>query len=158
LLLACLGAPVGLKASQSYTLPLWLERSPLWHRRLFLAGLFGAELTTPATITKHGTVFGAPTLSVNKRPAHSDSGRALLEGVSAWLTAFGVETQALLCDTAQENADGERSVRWRLVLSPKPKSLRCLWFRVGYEYNRRRSHLAALAVQYLKHKENAVAK
>src|SRR5262249_4379050 len=59
-LLACLGAPVGKKAEQAYDVPGWLRAAPLWQRRLFLAGLFGAELTKPKTVTGHGTVFGAP--------------------------------------------------------------------------------------------------
>jgi tRNA-splicing ligase RtcB len=156
-LLSCLGAPVGRKAEQSYDLPGWLDASPLWHRRLFLAALFGAELTTPATITNHGTVFGAPTLSMNKRPAHEDGGRRLLDKIAVWLGEFGVKTQAIHRDEAQRNADGEVSIRLRLVLSPVATSLRLLWGRVGYEYNRKRRGLAALAVQYLKFKERVLA-
>jgi tRNA-splicing ligase RtcB len=156
-LLSCLGAPVGRKAEQSYDLPGWLDSSPLWHRRLFLAALFGAELTTPATITKHGTVFGAPTLSMNKRPAHEASGRRLLDKIAVWLCEMGVKTQAIHRDEAQRNADGEVSIRLRLVLSSVPASLRLLWGRVGYEYNRKRRGLAALAVQYLKFKERVLA-
>ena len=79
----------------------------------FLGGLFGAELTTPTTITEHGTVFGAPTLSMNKRPAYVRGGRRFLEQVSVWLKEFGVTTQAILIDTAQKNPDGEHSERLR---------------------------------------------
>ena len=156
-LLACLGAPVGKKTHQDYPATAWLNAAPLWQKRLFLAALFGAELTTPATITGHGTVFCAPTLAMNKRRANVASGRHFLERISAWLKGFGVATQALLIDTVQENADGERSERLRLVLSPRGESLLNLWGRVGYEYNRKRSGLAALAVQYLKRKERTLA-
>ena len=156
-LLACLGAPVGLKARQSYGLPAWLDSSPLWHRRLFLAALFGAELTTPKTISGHDTVFGAPTLSMNKRPGHEASGRALLEKISEWLEGFGVRTQKIHEDKAQTNKNGEVSTRLRLVLSTKSECLRALWSQVGYEYNRSRCGLAALAVSYLKRKEGIIA-
>jgi tRNA-splicing ligase RtcB len=156
-LLSCLGAPVGRKAEQSYDLPVWLDSSPLWHRRLFLAALFGAELTTPATITNHGTVFGAPTLSMNKRPAHEGSGRRLVDKIAVWLREVGVQTQAVHRDEAQTNADGNVSIRLRLVLSTLSESLRHLWGRVGYEYNRKRRGLAALAVQYLKFKDRVLA-
>ena len=156
-LLACLGAPVGNKTRQDYPAPAWLKSAPLWHKRLFLAALFGAELTTPAAVTGHGTVFGAPTLSMNKRSAHITAGRCFLEQVSSWLKEFGVTTQALLTDAVQKNADGERSVRLRLILSPRSESLLNLWSRVGYEYNRKRGGLAALAVQYLKHKQKILA-
>ena len=155
-LLSCLGAPVGRKTEQSYDLAAWLDCSPLWHRRLFLAGLFGAELTTPATITGHGTVFGAPTLSMNKRPAHEASGRRLLDKISVWLREMDVHTQAIHRDEAQSNADGEVSIRLRLVLSTTSENLRHLWSRVGYEYNRKRRGLAALAVQYLKFKDQVI--
>src|SRR5262245_36080655 len=107
-LLACLGAPVGRKPLQDYSAPAWLEAAPLWQKRLFLAALFGAELTTPATVTGHETVFSAPTLSMNKRPAYAASGREFLGRLSTWLVEFGVETQNILSETAQENADGER--------------------------------------------------
>ncbi|MGH7224621.1 MAG: RtcB family protein, partial [Gemmataceae bacterium] len=152
-LLACLGVPVGNKACQDYDAPAWLDAAPLWHKRLFLAALFGAELTTPATITGHGTVFTSPTLSMSKRVARVASGRRFLQQLSEWLQQFGVDTQALHARTEQMNKDGERSVRLRLILSPKAESLRNLWARVGFEYNRKRSALAGLAVQYLKHKE-----
>jgi tRNA-splicing ligase RtcB len=152
-LLACLGAPVGNKARQDYEAPQWLDAAPLWHKRLFLAALFGAELTTPATITGHGTVFSAPTLCMSKRVSRVASGRRFLGQLSTWLEAFGVATQAIADREEQMNKDGERSVRLRLILSPDSESLRNLWGRVGYEYNRKRSGLAALAVQYLKHKE-----
>ncbi len=152
LLLACLGAPVGDKARQAYSVPRWLETAPLWHKRLFLAALFGSELTTPATITGHDTVFGAPTLSMNKRTAFVDSGRQFLEQVGAWLEGFGVAVQSLLCEPNYRDKEGEESLRLRLVLSPKCESLLNLWSRVGYEYNCKRSALASLAVQYLKHK------
>jgi len=156
-LLACLGAPVGKKPQQDYSAPAWLDAAPLWQKRLFLAALFGAELTTPATITGHDTVFGAPTLSMNKRRAFAARGREFLGKLSAWLAEFGVLTQNILGDTVQENADGERSERLRLVLSGTADSLLNLWTQVGYEYNRERAGLAALAVQYLKHKQRHLA-
>jgi tRNA-splicing ligase RtcB len=151
-LLACLGAPVGNKAERDYSLPAWLDGAPAWHRRLFLAALFGAELTSPATVTGHPTVFFAPTLGMNKRPAFCPGGKRFLENIAAWLRPFGVETQAILVEDAIETPAGRPSQRLRLVLSSRAESLLNLWSAVGYEYNRARSHKAALAVQYLKHK------
>ncbi|MGH7964777.1 MAG: RtcB family protein, partial [Candidatus Binatia bacterium] len=46
-LLALLGCPIGNKAGQDYAVPAWLLNAPLWHKRLFLASYFGAELQTP---------------------------------------------------------------------------------------------------------------
>jgi tRNA-splicing ligase RtcB len=153
LLLCCLGAPVGKKTEQDFLAPAWLEMAPLWQKRLFLAAFFGAELTTPATVTGHGTVFGAPTVAMNKRSDRVAGGRLFLGQLSSWLKAFGVETQSILHEPGRTKNGQEYSDRLRLVLSGKADTLLNLWIRVGYEYNRKRSGQAALAIQYLKHKE-----
>ncbi len=149
-LLGCLGAPVGKKPAQDYGVPAWLDKAPLWARRLFLAGLFGAELSSPATITGHDTLFNPPVLSMNKRGPNADSGRAFLRGIGRLLAGFGVEVQNLVEDEVSPLAAKEPTVRLRLILSGKLDSLVALWSRVGYEYNRKRRGKAALAVQYLK--------
>jgi tRNA-splicing ligase RtcB len=154
LLLACLGAPIGNKVCQNYDAPEWLESAPLWQKRLFLAALFGAELTTPASITGHGTILGQPTLGMNKKPEYVASGKRFLERLSQWLARFGVETQSILLEPPAQKGIGIGSQRLRLVLTTKIESQVNLYGRIGYEYNRRRSGLAALAVQYLKHKRN----
>ncbi|HZU37251.1 MAG TPA: intein-containing RctB family protein [Gemmataceae bacterium] len=154
LLLACLGAPVGNKARQDYEAPAWLEQAPRWHKRLFLAAFFGAELTTPATIPGHGSVFGAPTIGMNKRLPYAASGRRFLEQLGTWVGEFGVRVQGLYeeCDW-QTNKAGEGTIRCRLALSGQVDTLIALWSRIGYEYNAKRSALAALAVQYLRAKQ-----
>jgi tRNA-splicing ligase RtcB len=154
LLLACLGAPVGNKACKDYDAPSWLERAPLWQLRLFLAALFGAELTTPASMTGHGTVLAQPTLGMNKKPECVAGGKHFLERLSRWLARFGVETQSILLESLPSIGDGSGSQRLRLILTTKIESQLNLYSRIGYEYNRKRSGLAALAVQYLKHKRN----
>jgi tRNA-splicing ligase RtcB len=150
-LLAALGGAVGKKTHQTYSTPDWLEHAPLWQKRLFLAAFFGAEMTTPATITGHDTVFGAPTVGMNKHADHMETGRNFLERISAWLKDFGVETQAVLAEPA--GTQTKQTGRLRLVLSPKAESLLNLWSKVGYEYNAKRASLAALAVHYLRHKQ-----
>src|SRR5262249_6721167 len=122
-LLVCLGTPRGVKSRQSYDVPAWLEAAPLWHKRLFLAGLFGAELSSPATVTDHETVFAAPTLSMNKRSEHVPSGRKFLHQLSSWLSQCGVETQGLPTREEQINADGERSIRLKLILASATDNL-----------------------------------
>jgi tRNA-splicing ligase RtcB len=158
LLLACLGVPVGNKARQDYEAPRWLYAAPLWQKRLFLAALFGAELSSPRTVSGHDTVFAPPTLSLNKRPAHVPSGRAFLEDISNLVSHFGVKTQAITVRNEQTNLDGQQSIRLQLLLSPKSDDLLNLWGKVGFEYNRKRAGLAALAVQYLKCKAQLIAR
>jgi tRNA-splicing ligase RtcB len=152
LLLACLGAPVGNKTRQDYDAPAWLDRAPRWYRRLFLASLFGAELSTPSSVPGHGTVLAQPTLGMNKKPEFIASARRFLEQVSTWLREFEIETQSILLDKPTSRGTGQGSQRFRLVLSTKLESLIHLYGRVGFEYNHKRSARAALALQYLKHK------
>ncbi len=152
-LLAVLGAPVGTKSSQDFGVPTWLFEAPRWQKRLFIAALFGAELSAPATYKDHGTNFYAPVLSMNKREGFVESGRAFLADLGRLLTEFGVEVQTISQRKEQVNQDGSRSVRLRLILSSRPESLINLWGRVGFEYNRERRCLSLAALQYLKEKE-----
>jgi len=47
-----LGLPLGKKTVAAYCVPEWIMKAPRWVKRLFLAGFFGAELTTPQTHCK----------------------------------------------------------------------------------------------------------
>jgi tRNA-splicing ligase RtcB len=156
-LLAFLGAPVGRKATQDYEVPAWLASAPRWQKRLFLAALFGAELTAPQTVSGHGYNFAAPVLSLNKREGHETSGRVFLQQIADWLQEFGVATRQIAMRPEQVNADGRRSIRLRLVIQADPENLTRLWSTVGYEYNRKRRALAAVAVQYLAYKQRRIA-
>ncbi len=156
-LLAYLGAPVGGKAKQDYDAPYWLDRAPRWQKRLFLAALFGAELSSPQTVTGHGYNLAAPVLSMNKRESVVESGRRFLEQLSKWLSEFDVRVQSLQTREEQSNRDGSRSIRLRLAIAADPDNLIRLWSRVGYEYNRRRRFLAAVAVHYLRLKQQHIS-
>ena len=151
-LLAALGAPVGDKTAQDYGVPPWLWEVPRWQQRLFLAALFGAELSTPRAYKTNNYNFMMPVLSLSKREAHAASGRAFLEGIARLLEGFGVQTRKISQRLEQAHADGSYSVRLRLVLSSREESLMNLWGRIGFEYNRKRQALANVAVAYLRHK------
>ncbi len=155
-LLAALGAPMGNKAMQDYSLPAWLFEIPRWQQRLFLAALFGAELSSPRAFEDHNHNFMPPMLSLNKRASCLESGRRFLEDLSRLLQGFGVVTNAINPRPEQMNIDGSRSQRWRLILSSQTESLLKLWGVVGFEYNRKRRYLANLAVAYLKAKSQIV--
>ena len=149
-LLAALGAPVGSKAAQDFTAPAWLEGGPRWLKRLFLAGLFGAEPTAPCAVPGHGRTLSAPTLSLSKRADRVASGEAFLRQLARWLAELGVEVQNLSLRTEPPDADGRRSVRLRLTISAAPENLVRLWSTVGCEYNRERQARAAVAAAYLR--------
>jgi tRNA-splicing ligase RtcB len=149
-LLRCLGTIDGNKAEQDFNMPAWLDHAPRWMRRLYLAGLFGAELTTPQTVTNHPYNFIGPALSMNKRESNVPSGRRYFEKVQAWLSEFGVESFFLKEREEYVNQDGRLSIRLRLQISSKPENLIRPWSIVGFEYNRRKTYLGCVAAQYLK--------
>ncbi|MBN2120761.1 MAG: intein-containing RctB family protein [Candidatus Omnitrophica bacterium] len=153
-LMAALGVPVGNKCHQSYGLPKWLFKAPLWQKRLFLAGLFGAELSSPKTMTGHGYNFYCPTLSMNKLQSYLDNGRDLLEGIAGLLSEFGVFTYPISQRKEYVNKEGLVSYRLRLMVLNKTDNLINLYGKVGFEYNHERKFLSNLAVQYLRLKRS----
>lgn len=155
-LLVALGIPLGNKAVQDYEVPAWLFKAPLLQKRLFLAALFGAELSTPEAFKERNYNFKCPVLSLNRHRGFVESGRTFLEGIAALLAEFEVETKKISQRREQKNKDGTFSYRLRLILSSKPQSLLNLWGRVGFEYNQERRFSANAAIQYLKHKQQVV--
>ncbi len=150
ILLHALGAPIGNKAAQDYTVPPWLFKAPLWQVRLFLAALFGAELSCPSSYQTHGHSFYCPVLSMNKHSSYVESGRQFLQEISRLLDRFGVQTLQISQREEYRNAHGVLSIRLRLTLGGKPSSLHNLWSRVGFEYNHQRRYLANVAAQYMR--------
>jgi tRNA-splicing ligase RtcB len=156
-LLTALGSPLGKKAEQDFVLPDWLYQAPLWQKRLFLSGLFGAELSKPALLTSKKHQFQRPKLSLSKREPFLDSGYEFLEGIADLLGEFGVEAQNICRERGRAlNKDGTYSHILRLPLSSRSENLIALWSRVGFEYNRERQSAASVAVQYLKCKQVSV--
>src|SRR5215831_10220340 len=155
-LLVALGATKGNKSSQDFEVPPWLHDTPLWMRRLYLASFFGAEMSSPATVTGPGYSFDAPTLSLNKGAHVVDSGKRFLRQIQEWLQDFGVESTTLNEGEESPNKDGSTSIRLRLCISSEPDDLVRFWSRVGYAYNRRKQYLANLAVQYLRIKRTVI--
>ncbi|MCB0254784.1 MAG: intein-containing RctB family protein [Anaerolineae bacterium] len=152
-LMAALGAPVGAKAGQDYSVPEKLLVAPRWHQRLFLAAYFGAELTIPRAFDEQNYNFPMPVLSLNKRAGFVASGRHFLEQIAEMLDGFGVETRPVSQRAEQLNSDDVRSHRLRLMFSSRPESLVNLWGSIGFDYNRKRQRAGMLAVEYLKRKQ-----
>ena len=157
-LLACLGAPLGNKATQPYRVPEWLMRAPLWHQRLYLAALFGAELSAPSTLSCHPATFQTPVLSVSKRELLADAGWAYLGDIQAMLARFGVRARLLnrQHETTTSPRTGARAVRCRLQIRGDDANLIRLWSQIGYEYHAERQRRACLAVAYLRLKQGAI--
>jgi tRNA-splicing ligase RtcB len=155
-LLAFLGVPVGKKSSQAYGIPTWLGNTPLWQKRLFLASLFGAEMSTPSTVSGHEFNLAAPVLSMNKLEGYEKSGHAFMEQLVALLSEFDVQTCPIGKRKEQVNRNGLHSIRLRLIVSAEPENLIRLWNQVGFEYNRKRRTLAAVAAHFLALKQNHI--
>ena len=153
-LLRCLGAVSGNKTEQACELPQWLHGAPLWMKRLYLAALFGAELTTPQTMTGHPHNFYGPVLAQSKSKAVVEDGRRYLTEIQDWLRQFGVESNLLQSSSTEmyTGRSGRESVRLRLQISSTPENLIRLWSRIGFEYNCRKQYLANVAAQYLRMK------
>jgi tRNA-splicing ligase RtcB len=154
-LLIAMGTPHGNKAKQDYELPPWLFALPLWMKRLFLASFFGAELSSPKTLTGHGYNFYSPTLTQMKRASHAKSGMRLLQQIAELLSEFGVGVNKISTDTVHAGK-GEVSTRMRLQIDGRAENLVKLWGNIGFEYNTRKTFLANVAVQYLKLKSQVI--
>lgn len=151
-MLVALGTSKGNKAAQPFDTPKWLDRAPQWMRRLYLAALFGAELSAPKTVTGHHYNFYGPMFSLNKRVSVVQSGQKFLQQIQGWLKEFGIESTLIAPRDEGISKSGEVSIRLRLLISRRPENLICLWSRISYECNQRKQHLASIAVHYLKAK------
>ncbi len=147
-LLAMLGAPVGDKAVGEFEVPSWIFRAPRWVKRLYLAALFGAELSSPKNVCRFN--FYCPVLGVNKVRGKSECGRRFLEQISLLLKEFDVKTAKVSCNVDGRRKSGEETVRLRLIISSAPENLVKFFGKIGFVYNRRRSVLANLACHYLR--------
>ncbi len=149
--LLSLGAPLGNKTIANYTVPNWIKQAPLWVKRLFLAGLFGAELSSPATHSKTG--FYAPILSQNKNVEFKEAGRQFLIDLMQLLEEFGVKCTKISDRIEHRNKYGQ-TIRLRLEISAEENNLLRLWQIVGFEYNEKRTKLAEIAAKYIISKQN----
>jgi len=152
ILLYLLGTPEGNKAEQDYEIPKWIRDSPLWHKRLFLASLFGAELSSPKTMTSNKFNFYGPVYSINKdNPMH---GINFINQIYCLLDEFGIKSVLLKYSTTEINC--KKSTRIRLMIYSQSKNLIKLYSKINYEYNIKKRKLANSAILWLKQKENVI--
>ena len=155
-LLIALGCPYGKKTHQAYRVPSWVMDAPPWHKRLYLAAYFGAELTTPKTLNKFN--FYEPTLHMNKHETLERNGVEFLTDIRALLDEFGVRTSSITT-VPQRSYYGKhgKTVGLRVQVHGNPQNLTQLYATVGFAYNAKRQHLGSLAVGYLAYKERIIA-
>ncbi|MDO8535497.1 MAG: intein-containing RctB family protein [Candidatus Omnitrophota bacterium] len=155
-LMIALGMPIGNKCRNPFDIPQWLFKAPLWQKRLFLAGFFGAEMSKPQTMTGHGYDFYCPTVSMNKTEENIVNGKRFLQGIGRMLFDFGVNTFDISERKEFVNDHGLVSYRLRLMISNITENILNLYTKVGFEYNEERTILANLAAGYLRLKKTVI--
>jgi len=155
-LLVVLGTPLGKKTRTSFGIPEWIRKAPLWQKRLFLASFFGAEMSSPKTMTGHGYNYYCPTISLNKHKEFSKSGYVFLSDIKSVLKEFDVTVYPISKRMECINERGDISVRFRLMIKNNTDNLINLHSRIGFEYNRKRIKLSNSSIQYLKMKKQLI--
>jgi len=149
IILTLLGTPHGNKAEQDYQIPEWLMSSVKWYKRLFLASLFGAELSSPKTMTGHSFNLYGPIFSLNKRD--SLHGINFVNQISAILEEFGIKS--VLIKYRIDELNNTKSTRIRLMIYPTSENLIRFFSKINYDYNLKKRRLANAAILWLKQKE-----
>lgn len=152
-ILRALGVPLGKKVNQSYQVPKWIFKAPLWQKRLFLAAFFGCELRMPHRRLNRRGNFNAPVLVMNKSEELVSNGKQFLEEMARLFSEFDVRVTKINQRRRHVAKDGVVSWALELIISSRPENLINLWSKIGFEYHKKRSFLAGVAVSYLKLKE-----
>ena len=140
-----LGAALGNKTKVSFRVPEWIRHAPVWIKRLYLAGFFGAELSSPSTSSKTG--FYMPNVSMNKLASLENDARIFLLDISEMLKEAGIEVYKIAFVERIKN-----KVRLRLEIASDEENLEKLYSKIGYEYNEKRSIAGMSAVIYIRMK------
>ncbi|MFH1977737.1 MAG: RtcB family protein [Candidatus Aenigmatarchaeota archaeon] len=157
-LMKALGMPEGNKSRVGFRIPEWIKKSPLWLKRLYLAGIFGAELTIPYQRKGEYTGFTEPSFSQNKIISLEKKNEEFLLDISEMLSEFGVKINKIHKQEGVINKKGEETGKLAIRISANIDNLINLWSRVGYEYCKERKIRSMLAVAYLKKKRNLLNK
>jgi len=147
-LLNLLGTPIGNKAKIDYEIPQWIMDSVKWYKRLFLASLFGAELSSPKTMTNNKFNFYGLVYSLNKK--NSLHGIKFVNQISVLLEEF--EVRNVLIKLREDSVNDNLSTRIRLMIYSNSKNLINFFSKINYEYNIKKRRLANAAIIWLKQK------
>ncbi len=147
------GLTLGNKTRQKIRVPEWIKKSSKLTKRLFLAGFFGAEMSSPKTLSR--TCFCSSTINQNKITLLKKNCRDFLIDISLLLEEFGIKNYKISEMEDYINKYKEKTSRLRLALYGEDTMLK-LWRTIGFEYNKKRQDLANIASLYilLKKQEN----
>ena len=150
LFLGALGYPLGKKTEKEFLLPEWFQDLKLWQKRLFLAGFFGAELSTPKIFKDHQFNFYLLTLNINKNKNLLKNGIKFMKEIKELLKEFGVESTEI--KIIKELGIKEKTVGLRLHIKSNINNLIEFFEKIGFEYHKEKQKLNNLALAYLKYK------
>jgi tRNA-splicing ligase RtcB (3'-phosphate/5'-hydroxy nucleic acid ligase) len=156
ILLHALGVPKGYKGDCEFRVPIWVVKAPKWIKRLYLAGLFGAELTKPTQDKKEKYRFKEPRLSINKNENLIQNGYEFLKDIIFLLGQFDVECNKIYIYPSSITNQGNKTVKLILSISSKIENLKKLWGTIGYEYCKERQIIASHALGYLSLKKKLI--
>jgi len=138
-----LGMPIGTKTHIDYGIPKWIMKSPLWVKRNFLAGLFGADGSkvcfrkyTPLPIS----------FTQSKSDVLKDSLLNYLADIKKMLSEFGIDSIVYEINAL------ENKVVYRLSIVNE-KSIKLFLGHIGYEYSKDKKEEGLFAYEYLKYKD-----
>ncbi len=140
-----LGMPLGNKTKTNTNIPTWIMNGPLWIKRQFLAGYFGAEMSKPKSMSK--TCLYLPDVTMTKETKNKNNLRFFMLQLSTLLEEFGIEVSKL--SIVEKNS---KKIRMRILINGKSKNLIKLYSKIGFEYNEKREFLAKCAILYLRKK------
>ncbi len=154
-LLIALGATAGDKTKNDVFLPDWIKKSVLWHKRLYLSALFGADMSSPSTVNKYN--FFSPTLGLNKSVKKISNLLEFMNDIKCILEEFNIESY-LIEPTFEYNGKKGIKYRARLIVNANPNNLIKFFSNISYEYNVMKEFLANCAIIYIKQKELIIQK
>ncbi|MCE4606791.1 MAG: RtcB family protein [Desulfurococcales archaeon] len=130
LLILKLGFPLGEKQNIAFRIPEWIKRGPLWVKRNFLAGLFGADGSKPTQLSKkHPYSLNVINYTISKNKKLEENAIEFLKDIKNMLQEFGVASSIRKVEKSTEN-----NWIYRLVISSNTKYLHNFLSRIGYEY------------------------
>lgn len=143
LLLNKLGLPIKQGTREEFKIPGWVLNSPLWVKRNFLAGLYGA----------HGSLIHFKSskplpisFTVSKRRGLEPVLLDFLENIQIILEEFNVKSLIRLVKSSSN------IVAYNLIIEDE-RSIRNFLARINYEYSRVKKQEGLIALEYLKRKE-----
>ncbi len=141
ILMKKLGMPDGNKAETDYHVPEWIKKAPLWIKRNFLAGLFGADGSKP--IIKGKTPLPI-NLTQSKRTDKQRSLERFMEEVADLLKEFGVKNIVIYeIESARKD-----TVTLRLSIVGE-EDLKTFLAKIGYEYSKEKKLEGLRTLAYL---------